>query len=124
MDIFERFDETKLPNKEDFYSTLNKKLIIDKGYDDALRIWNESEMENMGKYRESRGVLSNGVLKICREHIAGEHPCRSVIAIKLLCNFIEITLRHGCSFINLLHIFRRPFLKNTSERLPLFVFKD
>ena len=25
---------------------------------------------------------------------------------KLLCNFIEITLRHGCSPVNLLHIFR------------------
>ena len=32
---------------------------------------------------------------------------------KLLCSFIEITLRHGCSPANLLHIFRTPFLKNT-----------
>ena len=37
----------------------------------------------------------------------------------LLCNFIEITPRHGCSPINLLHIFRTPFLKNTSGRLLL-----
>ena len=34
-------------------------------------------------------------------------------------NFIEITLRHGCSPVNLLHNFRTPFLKNTSGRLPL-----
>ena len=27
--------------------------------------------------------------------------------------FIEITLRHGCSPVNLLHIFRTPFIKNT-----------
>ena len=33
----------------------------------------------------------------------GEHPCQS--------NFIEITLRHECSLVNLLHIFRTPFLK-------------
>ena len=39
--------------------------------------------------------------------------------IELLCNFIEITLRHGCSPVNLLHIFRRPFFKNTSGRLLL-----
>ena len=32
----------------------------------------------------------------------------------LLCNFIEITLRRGCSHINLLHIFRTPLSKNTS----------
>ena len=30
-------------------------------------------------------------------------------------NFIEIALRHGCSPANLLHIFRTPFPKNTSE---------
>ena len=28
-------------------------------------------------------------------------------------NFIEITLRHGCCPVNLLHIFRTPFIKNT-----------
>ena len=33
--------------------------------------------------------------------------------------FIEITLRHGYSPMNLLHTFRTPFTKNTSERLLL-----
>ena len=31
---------------------------------------------------------------------------------KLVCNFIEITLLHGWSRVNLLHIFAAPFLKN------------
>ena len=39
------------------------------------------------------------------------------------CDFSEvasaITLRHGCSPVNLLHIFRPPFLKNTPGRLLL-----
>ena len=39
---------------------------------------------------------------------------QSVILIKLQRNFIEITLRHGCSPVNLLHIFRTPFAKKTS----------
>ena len=34
-------------------------------------------------------------------------------------NFIEITLRYGCFPVNLLHIFRTPFSKNTSGRLHL-----
>ena len=34
-------------------------------------------------------------------------------------NFIEITLRHGCSSVNLLHIFKAPFPKNTSGGLLL-----
>ena len=60
--------------------------------------------------------LGKGVLKICSK-FTGEHSCRNAISIKLLCNFIEITLRHGRSPVNLLHIFRTPFLKSTSGRL-------
>ena len=39
--------------------------------------------------------------------------------VALLSNFIEIALRHGCSPVNLLRIFRIPFLRNTSGRLLL-----
>ena len=62
--------------------------------------------------------LGKGVLKICSK-FTGEHPYRSAISIKLQRNFIEITLRHGCSPVNLLNIFRTLFTKNTSERLLL-----
>ena len=44
-------------------------------------------------------LLRKGVLKICS----------------------KITLRYGCSPVNLLHILRTPFLKNTSEWLLLKV---
>ena len=36
---------------------------------------------------------------------------------KALCNFTEITLQHGCSPENLLHIFRTNFSKNISQGL-------
>ena len=42
-----------------------------------------------------------------------------LISLKLFCNFIEIALRHGCSPVNLLHIFRISFPRNTSGRLLL-----
>ena len=42
-----------------------------------------------------------------------------LLTLTLQSNFIEITLRHGCSPVNLLHIFRTPFLKNTSGPLLL-----
>ena len=89
--------------------------------------------------------LKKGVLKICSK-ITGEHPCRSAISIistsvmislarqdengfmphctvgaLVQSNFIEITPRHGCSPVNLLHIFRTPFLKYTSGRLLLAI---
>ena len=39
-------------------------------------------------------------------------------------SFIEITFRHGCSPVKLLHIFRRPFLKDTSGVLLLNLWCD
>ena len=65
--------------------------------------------------------LGKDVLKICCG-FTGEHPCRSGISIKLLCNFIEIARRHGCFPVHLLHIFRTLFPKNTSEWLFLEIF--
>ena len=62
--------------------------------------------------------LRKGALKICSK-FTGEHPCRSVISIKLQSNFIKIALWHGCSPANLLHVFRTPFPRNTSGWLLL-----
>ena len=62
--------------------------------------------------------LRQNVLNICSK-FTGEHSCQSVISAKLFCNFIEITLRHGCSPVNLLHTRRTPFPKNTSGGLLL-----
>ena len=58
--------------------------------------------------------LGKGVLQICSK-FTGEHPCRNEISIKVH----EIALRHGCSPVNLLHIFRTPFPRNTSGWLLL-----
>ena len=66
-------------------------------------------------------LLGKSVLKICSKFI-GEHLCWSAILIKLQSNFIEITLQHGCPPVNLLHVFRTPFLKNTSVWLLLKLF--
>ena len=66
-------------------------------------------------------LFAKVILKICSK-FTGEHPCRSVISIKLLCNFIEITLRHGCSPVNLLHTFRTHFPRNTSGWLLLLIY--
>ena len=48
-----------------------------------------------------------------------EITLRDGCSINLQSNFIEITLRHDCSPINLLHIFRAPFYKNTCGGLLL-----
>ena len=77
-------------------------------------------MKILGVFRSSppEVFLGKGVLEICSK-FTGEHPCQSAISIKLQSNFIEITLWHRCSPVNLLHIFSIPFLKNTSRQLLL-----
>ena len=74
------------------------------------------------KSRSRKVFLGKSVLKICSK-FTREHPCRSAISIKFFCYFIEITLRHGCSPVNSRHIFRTPFLKDTSVRLFLEITK-
>ena len=69
--------------------------------------------------------LGKGALKICNT-FTREHPCWSVISvisIKLQGNFIEITLRHGGSPVNVMHIFRILFPKNICGRLLLNILK-
>ena len=65
------------------------------------------------KQQLPRGVPRKKCFEICSK-FTGEQPCRSAISIKLYS-----TLRHGCSPVNLLYIFRTPFPKNTSGWLIL-----
>ena len=53
------------------------------------------EQENSAKNRSSppEVFLLKGVLKICSK-FTGEHPCRKVISIKLLCNLFAIYWNH------------------------------
>ena len=49
---WERLDETSLPNKEDFYSSLNMKGITSVDYRYAKRIYKESKLKNLGDYHD------------------------------------------------------------------------
>ena len=64
----------------------------------------------------SRGVLKE---KVFMQRIYRRTPMSKCHFNKVACNIMEITLRHGCSPINLLHIFRKLFDKNTSGGLLL-----
>ena len=87
----------------------NRKEI--RGYGHFYCISKKKGFRNIRSSR-SEVFLGKGVLKIYSE-FSGENPCRNVISIKFQSNFSEITLRQGCSPVNLLHIFRRSFYKNT-----------
>ena len=52
MDSWERFNETSLPSKEDFYSNLNVENIDDTDYRHVNRVFKRFELENLGQYHD------------------------------------------------------------------------
>ena len=52
VDSWERFDETSLPDKEAFYSSLNMEGIASVDYWHAKRLYKESKINNLGDYHD------------------------------------------------------------------------
>ena len=50
MDSWERFDETSLPDKEAFYSSLNMESITDVDYRYAKGVFKNFNNKNLGDY--------------------------------------------------------------------------
>ena len=52
IDSWERFDETSLPDKEAFYSSLNMEGITSVDYRHAKRVYKEFKLKNLGDYHD------------------------------------------------------------------------
>ena len=52
MDNCERYNETSLPNKESFYSNLNKENIDDIGYRHGNNVFKIFKLKNLGEYHD------------------------------------------------------------------------
>ena len=52
MDSFEKFNQTELPTKDQFYSILNDQHITDDEYDHANKVWNTFMIKTMGEYHD------------------------------------------------------------------------
>ena len=52
MDTWEKFNETNLPNKEPFYSELNKEGVTDEDYVHVQKVRDVFEIKNLGEYHD------------------------------------------------------------------------
>merc|ERR1711954_141496 len=52
FDTFERFNETKLPEKEKYYSTLSKRDITGEEYEFANEVWEKFKLKNLGELHD------------------------------------------------------------------------
>ena len=146
MDSFNRFEETQLPNKEDFYSILNDEHISDEDYEHAKRVWKKLRCKTMGDYHDyylaSDVLLLSDVFenfrKTCLEYYKLD-PCHyftspglswdamlKMTDIKLelmtdidMFQFIEKGLRGGISYIaNRYGKANNKYMKKYDEKAP------
>ena len=52
IDIWERFDETSLPEKKVFYSELHLEDITDEDYTHAQKVFEELKLKTVGGYHD------------------------------------------------------------------------
>ena len=52
MDSFSKFNDTKLPEREEFYSQLTDEDISEDDYSHAKNVWNTFNLQNMGEYHD------------------------------------------------------------------------
>ena len=52
MDSFEKFNQTELPTKNQFYSILNDQHITDDEYDHAKKVWKTFKIKTMSEYHD------------------------------------------------------------------------
>ena len=68
-DDWEKFNETSLPEKENFYSDLNMKDITDADYAHTKRVCKDFEIKNPGEYHnlfvQSNTLLLESFRNIC-----------------------------------------------------------
>ena len=98
------------------------------GHGKGYQVFPETETNRLKNQKQPFiSVFVKSVLKISSK-FTGKQPRRSAISIKLQSIFIQFTVQHGCSPVNLLHIFRTfcpsisggPLLKTFSGNSSVF----
>ena len=146
MDSFDRFNETQLPEKQDFYSILNNEHISDEQYKHSQNVWKTFNLKTMGDYHDL--YLKSDILlladvfenfrKTCLQYYKLD-PCHyftspglswdamlKMTNIKLelmtdidMFQFIEKGMRGGTSYIvNRYGEANNKYMKNYDEKVP------
>ena len=146
MDCFDRFNETKLPVQQDFYSILNNEHISDEQYKHAQNVWDTFNLKTMGDYHDLylksdilllADVFEN-FIKTCLQYYKLD-PCHyftspglswdamlkmTYIKLELMVDidmfqFIEKGMRGGISYIaNRYGKANNKYMKNHDEKAP------
>ena len=84
---------------------------------DSFKVFDKASHYNLTVFKLQFHDIDREPCHLVKNYL---NSCNQRLVLKLQSNFIEITLQHGCSPVNLLYIFRTPFSKNTSGWLLLY----
>ena len=84
---------------------------------DSFKVFDKASHYNLTVFKLQFHGIDREPCHLVKNYL---NSCNQRLFLKLQSNFIEITLQHGCSPVNLLYIFRTPFSKNTSGWLLLY----
>ena len=73
MNSRKRFNETELPSKDKFYSTLNFEDISDDDYAHEINVWNTFNISNLGEYHDLYVELDTALLADVFENFRDKH---------------------------------------------------
>ena len=73
MNSRKRFNETELPSKDKFYSTLNLENISDDDYAHAINVWNTFNINNLGECHDLNVKLDTALLGDIFENSGDKH---------------------------------------------------
>ena len=83
MDDWEKFNETSLPGKDDFYSQLNLEDTTDADYAHAKRVCKDFEIKNVGEYHDLYVQIDTLLLADLFENI--RNMCLQLYELDPLC---------------------------------------
>ena len=70
---WKRFNETELPSKDKFYSTLNLEDILDDGYAHTINVWNTFNISNLVEHNDLYVKLDAALLADIFENFRDKH---------------------------------------------------
>ena len=110
MDSWKRFKEESLPDKESFYSELNKEGITDEDYAHAQKVWDTLNIKNLGEYHDLYVQSDTSLLADVFE--SSRDKC------------IEIYELDPAHFLSVPGLARQACLKKTQVKLELLTDND
>ena len=92
MDDWEKFNETTLPEEEEFYSYLNLENITDADYMDAKRVCKDFEVKKLGEYHNL--YLQSDILLLADVLENFRKMCLKIMN-QILQNLFQLLDQHG-----------------------------